>query len=381
MRSQRFLLDANIWVDAQVRDIFMDLDEAGEIEIYWSEPIFEEVERVLISRIGLQPASARSLLSALRECLLTREVPGDEPATDDDASIVPDPDDVHVFRAAVAAEADFLVTSDRTGFPLPTVQEQFDIEVATPDTALCAVGQGPLAHAFGATVDRLTRPALSWTQQIERLAKTCPTAADLIRAESALVSVRDLHGDELLDSATDRVNRCAELTDRQSEVMAHFTKQINDQTAALEAATASGDNKRMKRNRMSVDLRMAQQRKLVRRELTGLREERAILWSEARDATVRWIEECQLTDAERESSERLYAGWIDLRSVLDESTVAATRLRDSTAAAEDFVGQREGRELKPFIAELDAQVESTLTESADLAYMLQALGTRLEELG
>jgi len=65
MRGLRVLLDANVLVDAQVRDLFCHFAEAGLIDIRWSAQVLDETRRALIGRLGLDAARVDRLLAAL----------------------------------------------------------------------------------------------------------------------------------------------------------------------------------------------------------------------------------------------------------------------------------------------------------------------------
>lgn len=65
MRRLRLLLDSNVLVDAQVRDLLCRLDEAEMVDLRWSDRILEEVDRVLLHRLGIEAESLRRLEAAL----------------------------------------------------------------------------------------------------------------------------------------------------------------------------------------------------------------------------------------------------------------------------------------------------------------------------
>jgi hypothetical protein len=55
LRRLRLFLDANVLVDAQVRDIFMTMAEAELVDLRWSERVLEEMIRALVERLALDP--------------------------------------------------------------------------------------------------------------------------------------------------------------------------------------------------------------------------------------------------------------------------------------------------------------------------------------
>lgn len=89
MRRPRVLLDANVLVDAQVRDLFLRLAEADLIEVRWSKPIVEEVRRALTERLGLPPAKVDHLCDVLHRAFPHAAVAGFDSSLT--ASIFPTP--------------------------------------------------------------------------------------------------------------------------------------------------------------------------------------------------------------------------------------------------------------------------------------------------
>ena len=134
MRRLRLLLDANVLVDAQLRDLFFTAAERGLIECRWTEEILAELHRTLIGTMGRDPALAGRLCSTIRTFFAEGEIVGYPPLS------ARDPGDDHVLGAAVYGECDVLVTHDRNGFPGDAACEQFDLDVLRPDDALILVG-------------------------------------------------------------------------------------------------------------------------------------------------------------------------------------------------------------------------------------------------
>jgi hypothetical protein len=76
VRRVRVLLDANVLVDAQVRDLFCRLAEAEFIELRWSTLILEEARRALSDRLHLDPEKLDQLFAALERAFPDAVVPG-----------------------------------------------------------------------------------------------------------------------------------------------------------------------------------------------------------------------------------------------------------------------------------------------------------------
>jgi predicted nucleic acid-binding protein len=179
------LLDANVLIDAQVRDLFFRLSEAGHIKLRWTDGILGEVQHTLTQKLGRPPESVERLCDAIR-----RHFPHGRIATFIPLD-APDPGDSHVLGAAVAGECDLIVTHDRRGFPADEALAQWDLEVLGPDEALTLLmgdlGVGVVADAFKSMTETLSRPPLKLSDQLDRLADMrrgrCPFTALVLRTE------------------------------------------------------------------------------------------------------------------------------------------------------------------------------------------------------
>src|ERR671924_295349 len=105
MRRLRVVLDADVLVDAQVRDIFLALAEAELIELRWNATLVDELRTILVDDMGRQSDAA-----------------------------------------------DRLCTAFRNAYPLGEVMIDRDLEVLAPGEALAAMveilGAGPVAREF-----------------------------------------------------------------------------------------------------------------------------------------------------------------------------------------------------------------------------------------
>lgn len=177
MRRLRVLLDANVIVDAQVRDLFCRLAEADLIDLRWSGEIIAECRRVLTESLRLDRSKVDGLIAALGRAFPYAAVVGYQPLIDDIE--LPDPDDRHVLAAAVYGECDWLVSDNVKDFPDEKV-ELFDLLVVTVDDALVLLA-GAFGNQLAAVVDRqvaaLRRPGMTRHTFIERLAARAPIGA------------------------------------------------------------------------------------------------------------------------------------------------------------------------------------------------------------
>lgn len=182
MRRVRVLLDANVIVDAQIRDLFLRLAEREAIDVFWSSRIIAEVRRALTGRLGLSPAKVDQLLTVLSEAFPDAEVlPPDRLVGE---IVLPDADDRHVLAAAVHAECDFLVTNNVKDFP-DSVVDRFDVACFSADELLTLFAGwfwDQVATVVDQQINALQRPAMTRDAFLERLAGRAPMTAAAVGA-------------------------------------------------------------------------------------------------------------------------------------------------------------------------------------------------------
>jgi putative PIN family toxin of toxin-antitoxin system len=107
----KILFDTNVYVSEAIRgrvatSIIAATAQAGW-RIYTSTYLLDEIERVLVEKLGL----SRRLAQLARKRTVRRSIAG-EPGTS--RHVVPDdPNDSPILNAAIAAGVDYLVTNDR----------------------------------------------------------------------------------------------------------------------------------------------------------------------------------------------------------------------------------------------------------------------------
>jgi predicted nucleic acid-binding protein len=202
VRRLRVLLDANVIVDAQVRDIFCRMAEAHLIDLCWSGEIIAESRRVLTERLKLEHSKVDRLLATLGRAFPDAVVVDYEQLVNH--LELPDPDDRHVLAAAVHGECDWLVTNNVDDFPDQEV-DPFDLRVVTVDDALVLLA-GTFPTQLAAVVDRqitaLRRPAMTRDAFLERLAARAPMGAVAIGTALGIERYTRILG-EVRDAVTD----------------------------------------------------------------------------------------------------------------------------------------------------------------------------------
>lgn len=138
--AQRLLGDANVLYSRVVRDYLLYAMAHQLIRVTWSAEILGEVVEHLIENVeGFDVAAGERLVAAMNGTFPYAQV---DLTAEARAAVseftLPDKDDRHVIAAAVSAEAAFLCTEDRTGFP-PDVLAELGIEAVTPDELFCTL--------------------------------------------------------------------------------------------------------------------------------------------------------------------------------------------------------------------------------------------------
>lgn len=141
----RVCLDACVLVPATTRALLIGLAEAGAYTPLWSPRILAEWTHAAARQgpeIAAQTVTEQSLLAA-------RFPKAAVQAEDTSVPPLPDPDDTHVLAAAVAGQADELLTANTRDFPLAALA-RFHILRRHPDEWLLE-----MAHAHPDLVTRL----------------------------------------------------------------------------------------------------------------------------------------------------------------------------------------------------------------------------------
>lgn len=245
MRRVRVLLDANVLVDAQVRDLFLRMAEAELIDVSWSEQILYETRRALIRRLGLEPAATDRLLEIMQRAFPHAAVTGHERLVEE--LDLPDPRDRHVLAAAIHGKCDLLVTDNTRDFPEKAADDA-DLLVITADDALVLIAEqqtDAITEIVSAQIAALRRPPLTVEAFIDRLAQRAPNAAMTIgsalgiaKYQRILDDTRDARGDRGPHEAVRRLIDAIG-DERHEEVVALVDQQLAAKLTGTERPTAS----------------------------------------------------------------------------------------------------------------------------------------------
>jgi len=176
VRRLRLFLDANILHAAALRDFLLRLAEAGVVDVRWSGAVLDETRRSLEGR-GFPADKVDRLVNAMRTAFPEAEVHDFEALVAE--MKCPDPDDDHVLAAAVAGEADFLVTDNSDDFP-PDTGERYDVAIITGDElaeSLVRADPETAARVCREQIADLISPSSTENEFLERLVRTAPRFA------------------------------------------------------------------------------------------------------------------------------------------------------------------------------------------------------------
>lgn len=157
------LLDANVLYPTVLREILTGVARAGLYRALWSDRILEEWARATVKLGPGAEAVARGEIAVLRVAFPQAAVSVPQGLM---ARLwLPDPDDVHVLAAAIAGNADVIVTMNAADFPRQTLTEE-GLDRQDPDQFLLSLADRDLTtvHAVCEAV-RAEAERLSGTAQ------------------------------------------------------------------------------------------------------------------------------------------------------------------------------------------------------------------------
>lgn len=125
------LLDTCVLYPAYLCDTLLRLAEAGAYRPLWSADVLEELRRNLVKR-GIASELVDRRVGQMTQAFPDAMVRGYESLID---GMTNDPKDRHVLAAAVRANAEVLVTFNRSDFP-PGALDTYDVVAVHPDEFL-----------------------------------------------------------------------------------------------------------------------------------------------------------------------------------------------------------------------------------------------------
>ena len=163
------ILDANVLVPVYLRDLLLQLAYGEVFRARWTPHVCDEVRRTLVGPRFSQPADrVDRLIKLMHENVLQPMVYGYEPLID--GLSLPDLDDRHVLAAAIASEADTVVTYNLKHFPDAALAEH-GVAAIHPDEFLAsqiALRPGAALKAAQTILDRMRSPKLRKAEILDR---------------------------------------------------------------------------------------------------------------------------------------------------------------------------------------------------------------------
>ncbi len=176
------ILDASVLYPLPLRDTLLRIAEIGLYDPRWSERILDEVARNLTAKRGATDTQTKRLLDAMRRAFDTATVP-EQAITRLEPVMANDPKDRHVLAAAVAVNAQVIVTLNLKHFP-SDAYGPFAVEPLHPDAFLLdlySVDPDTVLGAVERQATALTRPPMTVDELLDRLATTAPNFAQTLR--------------------------------------------------------------------------------------------------------------------------------------------------------------------------------------------------------
>lgn len=178
----RAVLDANVLFPFSLRDTLLRLAEAELYLPLWSPRILDEMRRNLVGNGMMDEAAAGRLHDIIAAAFEEASVDGAaierlEPAMTNHTK------DRHVLAAAVAGNAEAIVTSNLKDFPAEAC-EPHSIEAVHPDDfllILLAKAPGAVRRCVAEQAADLDRPPISHGKLLDMLAKSVPKFAAALR--------------------------------------------------------------------------------------------------------------------------------------------------------------------------------------------------------
>jgi predicted nucleic acid-binding protein len=174
-------LDACVLYPAPLRDLLLSLASAGLYQARWTRMIQDEwIDNLLAHRPDLQPEALTRTAVLMNAAIEDSLIENFEYLIN--TITLPDPNDRHVLAAAVASEADAIVTFNIKDFVSASA-----VDVRHPDDFLVsrlACGEADTLHAIRALRQRLKNPPKTASQLVAAYARQgLPKFSQILRGK------------------------------------------------------------------------------------------------------------------------------------------------------------------------------------------------------
>lgn len=174
-------LDTCVLYSSTLTDTLLRIAEDGTFRPQWSAGVLDELQEVLVKSAGITPDRAARRIAFMVKAFPTATVEGYENLIQ---AMTCDKKDRHVLAAAVAGQAQVLVTFNTKDFPADSVASH-ELTVVTPDTFLLDqidLYPARVGRALIMQLNEAKRPPLTMGQLLGRLSRAgVPTFAEEAR--------------------------------------------------------------------------------------------------------------------------------------------------------------------------------------------------------
>lgn len=177
----KVVFDTNCLYSFHLRDLCLSLAEFEIIEFFWSAHIKQELADSLLTNNKVSSQQVNGLIQIISSAFPDAEIRNYENLIG--KLNCRDVDDEHVLAAAVAAQADFLVTFNTKDFPRDSLKI-FGVEIISPDdflVNLVNLYQNKILKISTATFSKYQSPALNLGNYAQILKNAgCPKFAAIL---------------------------------------------------------------------------------------------------------------------------------------------------------------------------------------------------------
>ena len=164
------LYDAAVLYPAPLRDLLLRVARTGLVRAHWTEQILDDCFRnIIANRPDLAPSALERTRQLMNQAVPDVLVTGYEQLVD--GLTLPDPDDRHVFAAAIKAGAQVIVTWNLSDFPNASLAP-YGIEALDPDEfalSLLDLAPGAITSVVSEQAAALKHPPMSVAELVETL--------------------------------------------------------------------------------------------------------------------------------------------------------------------------------------------------------------------
>lgn len=174
------VLDACVLFPFTLRDTLLRIAEARLYQVRWTDEILEEVRRNLVKTGETTEDNAQRLILVMSRAFKYAPVTDYMPFIE---AMTNDPKDRHVAAAAVACQAEIILTFNLRHFPRASLSP-FGVKAQSPDTFLCnllAAHPKEIPQILQNQAQEYRKPPMTRDELLSILAKQVPRFVKLLK--------------------------------------------------------------------------------------------------------------------------------------------------------------------------------------------------------